>query len=243
MKGHRAREPAVALTRGTSCVRAVRRTTRSCPGGGQGSGEHPANLPPLDQADLTTACSRVTCGSTLPGVHICDCDFSGSRSGFCSFQPWPARTVIAWGYSPAAPMEASRLWGNHTTGEYTLFDIKRDNWRRTSMIMGDFAVHSGSHDGAEAGPRPASEALVSDGRPATPQIGSLAGMPFSEAASAAPVETVTLAWGGLFEILPERNSEGWHPGFRFQYDFPGSRGREHSIGSRPASSSALRKTK
>ena len=113
-------------------------------------------------------------------------------------------------------MDASRLWGNHTTGEYTLFDIK--TWRKNIVIIGDFAVHGGSHDGDEAGPKTGLGGAGFRWAHSDTAKWVVGGHVLGGGISG-PGGNGTMAWGGVFEILPERNTEGWHPGFRFQYDF------------------------
>ena len=113
-------------------------------------------------------------------------------------------------------MDASRLWGNHTSGEYTLGSIP--SWRKNIVVIGDFSVHGGSHDGTEAGPRSLLGGL--GGRLLLSSHQNLViGGHVLFGGIAGSGENDTVGYGAVFEILPERDTLGWHPGFRFQYDF------------------------
>jgi|SoiMethySBSTD1v2_1073268.scaffolds.fasta_scaffold15053_3 hypothetical protein len=115
-------------------------------------------------------------------------------------------------------LRASSFWGFHTTADYVFADISKPGWHKYLTLIGDFSVHSGSHD-SDSDKTKAGFAGVglrfamSDDSPIVGGIHVLGG------AVSGDDSNKTLGFGALVEIAPWRAKKPMNVGFRVQWDY------------------------
>jgi hypothetical protein len=113
-------------------------------------------------------------------------------------------------------MEASNLWGFHTTGEVVPYHYGPNSRFKFFPVIADFSLHNGTHEGADLTVKTGLFGVGARKVVGQKQV-IAAQLMFGWVSGAG--SNGTTSFGTLYEYLPRRTEMGWHWGVRVQYDY------------------------
>lgn len=155
--------------------------------------------------------------------------FFGIALGFLLVPAVASADAHRWGfYGAGSYASASNLYGFQLAGDVSVRQFTtREGWLADLLLIGDFSIHAGEHDGADTRLKAFQGGTGIRKSPAAmPKLALGAHAIYGKTLGDAGRFAQT--YGGSLEFAPHRVDMGWDTAFRVQYDVVVPNGAENN---------------